>query len=136
MRDVASLLPSPRERSEWRGGVGGGARRLLGARGIRALLQIRSKGSPSTPSAPVMRRWPTLPATKPGPARVSQTTMRKSGKPDLRGREGRDRTSVHGSHGFGAIAVCMAALLAMAPPVHAQDSVAAFYQGRQVNLIV
>ena len=68
---------------------------------------------------------------------------RRSGLPDLRiidaevgqarlrrGRERRHRTS-----GLALIAL-IASLLAVAPAAHAQDAVAAFYQGRQVNLIV
>src|SRR5690348_15413309 len=42
------LLPSPRERSEWRGGVGGGGRRLLRASGFFAFTRM-SKRSPPTP---------------------------------------------------------------------------------------
>src|ERR1700722_14351264 len=46
-----------------------------------------SKCSPPTPSAFASLTRPTLPATKPGPARVSWILVRKSGKPDFRGRE-------------------------------------------------
>jgi tripartite-type tricarboxylate transporter receptor subunit TctC len=45
--------------------------------------------------------------------------------PDLRGREGKD-----------AAWLALAALLAITPAARAQDSVAGFYQGRQVSLIV
>src|SRR5690242_19849336 len=66
----------------WRGGAGGeGPPRVL------------RKCSPPTPSAFALLTRPTLPATKPGPARVSHSYLRKSGKPDLRGREGRSGDS-------------------------------------------
>src|SRR5262249_17858471 len=67
------LLPSPREPPglafgkpedrlrEWRGGVGGGGRRLRGASDVRS-PQSRSKRSPPTPSAVARRPRPTLPA--------------------------------------------------------------------------
>jgi hypothetical protein len=58
--EVSGLFPSPRERSEWRGGVRGGGQ-----------PHARCKGSPPTPSAFASLTRPTLPATKPGPARVS-----------------------------------------------------------------
>src|SRR5690242_6956651 len=103
---TADALPSPRERSEWRGpafaeataGEGAcaaearrakahGGRRLLGANNFSP-PRLRSKRSPPTPSAFASLMRPTLPATKPGPARVWHQKMRKSGRPDLRGREG------------------------------------------------
>src|SRR6266852_4578646 len=62
----ASPFPSPCERSEWRGGVRGGGRPQAG-----------SKCSPPTRLASLA----TLPATKPGLARVWRKIVRKSGRP-------------------------------------------------------
>jgi tripartite-type tricarboxylate transporter receptor subunit TctC len=56
--------------------------------------------------------------------------MPRSGKPDLGGeRERKQRAS-------GLASLAIAALFATAPIAHAQDAVEAFYQGRQVNLVV
>src|SRR5260370_41899795 len=75
----SARLGYTRDGCAWRGGVGGGGQ-----------PPARSKCSPPTRLASLA----TLPATKPGLARVWQKIVRKSGKPDLRGREGRCGASV------------------------------------------
>src|SRR5262249_26468057 len=56
------------------------------------------------------------------------------------GREGRSRACVPKSHRFKAsargVSFALLTLLIGAEVAHAQDSVEAFYQGRQVNLVV
>src|SRR3982074_1117311 len=69
-RCARALFPSPRQRSEWRGGGAGGgggggaarARRPAGASGPGAAQLAPSKCSPPTPSAFASRTRPTLPA--------------------------------------------------------------------------
>src|SRR5580692_9196924 len=57
------LFPSPRERSEWRGGVRGGGRRLLGASVMRAYRKFGASVVPP-PLAPQLRC-----VTRPSPPR-------------------------------------------------------------------
>src|SRR5262249_53927681 len=86
------LPPSPRERSEWRGGAGGEGRRLLGLRCLLcSSLPYRRMRKPSPPPRPPSLRDGGRPSPPPnsGLPEFGIKKMRKSGKPDLRGREGK-----------------------------------------------